>query len=145
MSSLASIPVSVATAPVLPSGNAHAVLHEILTMLGQLADGQPGGAIDLRGLPLNNADFAILRDQLGRGEVSASVQAAGRLEILETAIPGVWWHTHYTHDGDIITEIIEITRFPDILASQHADISDGLSRLQQQLGKASGAKEESHV
>ncbi len=145
MSSLASIPVSVATAPVLPSGNAHAVLHEILTMLGQLAAEKPGGAIDLRGLPLNSADFAILRDQLGRGEVSVSVQAAGRLDIMETAIAGVWWHTHYTHEGDIITEIIEVTRCPDILASQPADIRDGRYRLQQQLGNASGAKEEPHV
>ncbi len=60
------------------------VLREIAARLARLADTGEGAAIDLHSLPLAAEQRLELQRRLGRGEVAASLDAAGRSEIWET-------------------------------------------------------------
>ena len=114
-------------------GNAVAILHEIETMLAELlADGR-GQSIDLRSLPMAPGDREILQDALGKGEVSASVDALGPSLVFETAIPGVWWVTHRNSNKEVMAEFIEVCHCPEILRTHPDDISDGLEKLRTRL------------
>ena len=74
-----------------------------------------------------------MRHALGKGEVSAHIEAIGPSEITETRYPGVWWVTHYNVEGDIVADMLEITTAPEILSSQPDDIRSGLALLHIQL------------
>ena len=63
-------------------------------MLEALAESGQAGSIDLRSLPLSDADRAQLEELLGRGEVQAKLDLAGASEVWETTYPGVWWIRH---------------------------------------------------
>jgi hydrogenase-1 operon protein HyaF len=89
--------------------------------------------IDLKSLPLSPLEYEQLRFTLGQGEVTARLEAIGPSEIIETQYPGVWWVTHYNVEGDIIADMIEIARVPDILQSQPEDMQAGLALLQNML------------
>ncbi len=148
MSRLDEIPVRIMPAE-SAAGQVQALLHELAHMLDVLLREGRSGMIDLRALPLAAADFARLRAVLGEGEVHARIDAMGEASIVETGIPGIWWHTYRSHDGDIITEMLETTWCPDILNSQPEDVTSGLQRLREQLtGDAAPsipAKEEQHA
>jgi len=73
--------------------------------------------IDLRFMKSMPEERAQLAELLGRGEVSAEVNSVGRSEVLETAIPCVWLIRHYNSDAELISELLEITDIPKILAS----------------------------
>jgi hydrogenase-1 operon protein HyaF len=114
-------------------GNVSALLAEILALLEkQLQTGQVA-AIDLKGLPFSPGEYAQLKDFLGQGEVLAKLDAIGPSDIFETRYPGVWWLTHRNAEGDIVADVIEVTRCPDILKSQPEDMGAGLSRLRSVL------------
>jgi len=70
------------------------VLAEISRMLETLAGSGEPGFIDLKSLPLSDADRAQLEELLGRGEVRVEMDLAGASEIWETAYSGVWWTRH---------------------------------------------------
>jgi hydrogenase-1 operon protein HyaF len=111
-------------------GNIAALLAEIAALLERLISNQQSSMIDLKSLPLSPQEYEQLRFTLGQGEVTARLEAIGPSEIIETQYPGVWWVTHYNVEGDIIADMIEIARVPDILQSQPEDMRTSLERLQ---------------
>jgi hydrogenase-1 operon protein HyaF len=112
------------------------ILREIESLLARLVARGESGSIDLRSLPLSEAEREELRARLGEGEVRASVQAAGESEICETGVHAVWWVTHRNTDGVMAAEFIEVTPVPEILKTHPADMRAALARL----GEDSAAK-----
>jgi hydrogenase-1 operon protein HyaF len=123
---LQAIPVRTETS----SGNIAPLLHEIRHALAALVERGTSNAIDLKGIPLAPGEQETILAALGEGEVRAELESLGRSEIRETSYPGVWIVTHYDEQGDLKARFIEITRMPEILESQLADIADGLARLE---------------
>ena len=131
VNTLAGIPIRVVPPPQSSDlGMAMTLLHEIEAMLKTLLDTGQNGALDLRALPvLGEEGYQFLREKLGQGEVSARIQSFGRSEIQETAYPGIWWVAHYNQDDDILTELIEVNFFPEVLKSPRDDVVFGQNNL----------------
>jgi len=115
------------------TGMAPSVLAEIGRMLDALAESGEPGSIDLRSLPLSDADRSELEETLGRGEVSAELALAGDSEVWETLYPGVWWIRHRGAGGKIASEVISVCRVPEILITHPADIEAAAGRLREKL------------
>lgn len=112
-----------------PGSAARAIVSEIMSSARRLlAEGQ-GSSIDLRFLKAMPEERETLASLLGRGEVSAAVDAIGRSEIRETAIPCVWWIRHLNNDNEMVGELIEITEIPDLLVGDREAIAFGLEAL----------------
>jgi hydrogenase-1 operon protein HyaF len=135
MNDLKGIPIAVADDPagLTLSGNAVPVLHEIQSLLSDLVTSGKSASIDLRSLPLLPSDYEKLKEVLGQGEVSATLEALGVTHVRETAIHGVWWVMHYNSDETIIAEFLEVTTMPEILRTHPADARAGLDLLQSRL------------
>lgn len=117
--------------------NVRAILHEIEGMLDTLLVTGETGAIDIRSLPMLPGDYDALELALGNGEVSAEFDGGnGPTVVSETAVPGVWWVTHYNEGEEIAAEFIEVTRIPELLLSQDEDMRDGLDALRTRLRNA---------
>ena len=115
------------------SGNAKALLAEMLRMLDRLlADGETG-IIDLRAVPLTAEDRALLSETLGSGAVEARIDALGESQLVETRYPGIWWVTHKNEVGEIVAESIEVCCVPAILQTPVEDIADGIEALRRAL------------
>jgi len=115
------------------TGMALSVLAEVGRMLENLAaTGQPG-FVDLRSLPLSDADRAQLETLLGRGEVQLELELAGTSEVWETAYSGAWWIRHRGAGDKIASEEIAVCRIPELLISHPADIKAAASRLRHEL------------
>ena len=115
------------------TGMALSVLTEILQMLEALSSSGAAGSIDLRSLPLSDADRAELEEALGRGEVQCQLDLAGDSEIWETTYSGVWWIRHRGAGGKIATEEISVCQIPEILKTHPVDIKAAAARLKQEL------------
>jgi len=126
---LQDIAIKVESADTSSVGNIAALLAEIAAQLERLISNNHTSMIDLKSLPLSPQEYEQLRFTLGQGEVNARLEAIGPSEIIETQYPGIWWVTHYNVEGDIIADMIEIARVPDILQSQPEDMQAGLARL----------------
>lgn len=111
------------------TGLADAVLREIETLLAALIETGADGAVDLRSLPMTDADRADLKRRLGVGEVRAALEISGPSSVEETEIPGVWWIRHEDGAGQVASELIAVTRVPEILISHPDDIAAGAGRL----------------
>lgn len=122
--------------PASTNGNAVPILHEIETLLNELVASGKSAAIDLRSLPLLPGDYEKLKEVLGQGEVSATIDAMGPTQVRETAIHGVWWVTHYNSDAAVIAEFIEVTTMPGILRTHPVDVRVGLDMLHSRLTPA---------
>ncbi len=122
-------------------GNLSAILSEIASRLEKLAAHNESSLIDLKSLPFSPGEYEQLRIALGRGEISARLDAIGNSEINETQFPGVWWVTHYNVEGDIIADLLEITAIPSILPSQPEDVRGGLARLKQLIAQPAAFQE----
>lgn len=114
-------------------GNALPLLHEIRHALERLADLGETTVIDLRAIPFGPGDEAELEAALGRGEVTATIEAMGPSTIQETAFPGVWLLTHRSEAGEILSRFIEVTFVPTILGCQREDVREGLEALTDRL------------
>jgi hydrogenase-1 operon protein HyaF len=137
MNDLRGIPIVVADDDCLTlSGNADPILHEVRSLLKNLVTSGKSASIDLRSLPLLPGDYEKLKQTLGDGEVSATLEALGATHVRETAIHGVWWVTHYNSDETIIAEFIEVTCMPEILRTHPADARVGLDLLHSRLTPA---------
>lgn len=119
--------------------NVKPILHEIRHALAKLNGSGETSIIDLRSIPLAPGEETTIIDTLGCGEVHAKLNALGPSEIYETRFAGVWLITHYNQENNIISRFIEITRFPDILKSQHEDIALSLHQLESELDEATAA------
>ena len=115
------------------TGMALSVLAEIGRMLEALTESGQAGAIDLKSLPLSDADREQLEELLGRGEVRAEMDIAGTSEAWETSYAGVWWVRHCGAGGKIASEEISVCRVPEILITHPVDIEAAARRLQQEL------------
>ena len=132
------IPVQAVGAAPDPGGGAlTAILFEIASMLETLINDGEADSLDLRRAPLDAAEQHELKRLLGDGEVKATVDSLGPTEITETAIPGVWLLSHRNPAGDIIGEFIEVTAYPEMLASPAADMRAGLRTLRTKLSNGS--------
>lgn len=120
--------------------NAKALLHEIGNLLQQLLDKGETGVIDLRAIPLTPGEYHYLETVLGEGELFAELKALGGSTVRETAIPGVWWIVHYSSNGDVMADLLEVTAIPEILKSNPVDIKDGLASLRKQLDRERSAE-----
>ncbi|MEZ5994132.1 MAG: hydrogenase expression/formation C-terminal domain-containing protein [Hyphomonadaceae bacterium] len=121
-----------------PTSLVAAVVREVATLLARYAGTGEEGAIDLRTLPLTEADRLALREKLGAGEVRARIDAAGASDIEETGIAGVWWIRHEDCEGKLMAEQIAITACPAILAASGEDIAAGLAKLEAILRSEGG-------
>jgi len=117
----------------LSHGNAMPLLHEVEVLLNDLLTTGKPASIDLRSLPMLPTDYEKLREALGDGEVSATIEAMGPTRVRETAFHGVWWVTHYNSEDAVIAEFIEVTYVPEILRTHPADARLDLDRLRSLL------------
>jgi hydrogenase-1 operon protein HyaF len=124
------------------TGMAHSVLAEVASLLAALAERGETGSVDLRSLPMTDADRNELEELLGRGEVSAELEVAGHSEIWETAYPGAWWVRHRGAGDRISSEEIAVCPVPEILAAHPADISAAAERIRQDLKENKPSKAE---
>lgn len=115
------------------TGLADSVLREIAEHLAALAGSGATAAIDLRSLPLTNADRSELESRLGRGEVTVKLEVAGTSELWETSYSGVWWVRHFGDGGRIASERIEIAAIPQILLSHDEDIAAAATRVREEV------------
>lgn len=137
MSSISQIPIQVLPADEELTGQAEAVLTEVVEMLGRLLENGKGDSIDLRSLPLSPADRKWLDEQLGRGEVEISLDAGGRSILAETAFHGVWKVVHRDVDDRIVAELIEVGYVPEIVLPTSLDIQNACNRLKLNLEQVS--------
>lgn len=126
----------------MSTGMAHSVLAEVASLLAALAERGESASIDLRSLPLTDADRVELEELLGRGEVTATLEVAGHSEIWETAYPGAWWIRHRGAGDKISSEEIAVCPVPEILASHPADINAAAQRIRQHLKENQPSKAE---
>ena len=124
------------------TGMAHSVLAEIGRLLENLADTGSTGSVDLRSLPLTDADRAQLEELLGPGEVSAELDIAGRSTVRETSFSGVWWVRHLGAGDRIAAEEIAVCPVPEILLSHPADIDAAARRIRHTLNESNPGQAE---
>jgi len=115
------------------TGMAWSVLAEVGRLLEELASNGQTASIDLRSLPLTDADREELDALLGRGEVRVELDLAGRSEVWETAYPGAWWIRHRGAGDRISSEEIAVCPVPEILGAHPADIETAARRLRRDL------------
>jgi hydrogenase-1 operon protein HyaF len=116
-----------------PTLNVQPILHQVRHALDKLLHADEPGIIDLRSIPLAPGEEQNIIDALGQGEIYAHLDALGSSEIYETRYAGVWLVTHKNEEDIIVSRFIEINYIPDILKSQHEDISLAAHRLAQDL------------
>lgn len=114
---------------IIKNGVVLAILCDIEALLETLASSGQPGSIDLRRQPLGPEEYEKLKEVLGRGEVSATVDAMGSVQVWETAVHGVWWVSYRNERDDTLTEAIEVTDFPDILKTDPQDIRVAATQL----------------
>jgi hydrogenase-1 operon protein HyaF len=117
----------------LASGNVEPLLHEIGHALERLLDSGQAEVIDLRGVPLAPGEEGRILEFLGRGEVSAELDAVGLTTVNESRFAGVWVVTHHDAAGEIIGRLIEITYVPEIIRSQVTEMRESRERLARQV------------
>jgi hydrogenase-1 operon protein HyaF len=115
------------------TGMAWSVLAEVGRLLECLAQTGEPGYIDLRSLPLTDADRGELESLLGRGEVRVDLSLAGASEVWETAYAGAWWIRHRGAGERIAAEEIAVCPVPEILKTHPADIQAAARRLRRDL------------
>ena len=121
-------------APAFPfHGNVRPILNEIMHSLDRLLETDAPTTIDLASLPFGPGELEYLEATLGTGELAAKLDALGTSRIRETAFPGVWWIEHRNAHDEVVGRYIEITRSPEILSSQDADIVAGRAHLEDQF------------
>lgn len=111
-----------------------ALLFELQTALETLAASGRPTQIDLKSLPMAPDEYEALKAFLGQGELDLELDIDGPTRIRETAWAGVWWIQHVNGNGRVLSEVIEVNRFPEFLAAaddavRHA-ARDLLKRLQ---------------
>ena len=114
-------------------GNVRPILNEVMHAIDKLLDDDIPTTIDLSSLPFGPGELDKLEATLGEGELSAQLDALGTSRIRETTYPGVWWIEHRNVNDEVVGRYLEVTRLPDILSSQDADIMAGRARLEEQF------------
>lgn len=113
-----------------------ALLCELETKLATLIETGETTRIDLRRLPLPVGGLQAIRDVLGNGEVTATMQGVGSCTFEETAVSGIWWIVQRNTAGDIVGEFIEIASVPDLLKADQSEMHASVERLRLQNREA---------
>ncbi len=109
------------------------LLHEVRHALERLlASGEPT-TIDLGSIPLAPGEFDRIDGALGTGEVKVMLDAMGPSQVYETQFSGVWRITHFNAANEVVGRYVEVTRIPEILLAQEADVRVGLDLLTRRL------------
>ena len=138
---LDAIPIHVInTLPAGPSltGNAPPLLRELAEQVKRLLESGESSAIDLSALPLTPNDLDWLREKLGSGEISVTLQASGESTLNETACPGVWWVTHRNEQGAVTSQFIEVAFVPELVKAHPQDVTSGLETLEFMISDLQG-------
>lgn len=131
--SLDAIPIHVAHAAAAEpglTGNAPPLLRELHERLRNLLDSGVSSSIDLSALPLTPADLDWLREKLGQGEITVTLQANGESTLEETACPGVWWITHHNEQGALTAQFLEVAFVPELVKADPQDVKIGQEYLE---------------
>ncbi len=134
MSALSNI--GIAVIETAEASNAQALLRELENHLQRLIETGETARIDLGTLPLNPADFELLEQVLGHGEVIASVESMGVSEISDTAIPGIWRIEYYNSEEALVAEYIEVTRCPELLLTPMEEMQESPSLLRAAIARS---------
>jgi hydrogenase-1 operon protein HyaF len=114
-------------------GGIAAILMELATCLDHLAQHDESAVIDLRSLPMSPSDRRELQQALGDGEVQATLNAEGASTLRETQFAGIWWIEHRDRDGELVAELLEVARFPQILSTVTDEIALAAAALRGQV------------
>lgn len=133
MTRLNEIPIKVLNTEDGLTSNVIALLNEITTLQDAYLRSGEVGQIDLKSLPLTEAEYETLKTILAEGEVNATLETLGKTQIQETQVPGVWWIRHHDINDNLIAELIEICRIPEILGVENDEIRQGVQALRDQL------------
>jgi hydrogenase-1 operon protein HyaF len=109
------------------------LLHEVRHALERLLETGEPTVIDLGSIPLAPGEFEKIDAALGTGEVKVELDTIGSSRIHETRFSGVWRVTHYNATDEVVGRYIEVTRIPEILLAQEADVRVGLDSLIRKL------------
>jgi hydrogenase-1 operon protein HyaF len=118
------------------AGGLDAVLTELAGCLERLAAGDSPDPIDLRSLPLNAAERERLAALLGDGEVDVTLTLDGDSRVRETGIAGVWWIEHRDGRGELIADLLEVARIPEILQADAGDVARSAGLLRARIAAA---------
>lgn len=91
---------------------ARAALAQVLEQLARAAQGDAGGRVSLRGLPVE--DLRLVNQMLGEGEASALVSADGvddEVHVQESVFAGVW-RVLTVRDGVCLDDVVEVGPIP---------------------------------
>ncbi len=115
--------------------NASALLHQLPELLRELLSSDQPSMLDLRAIPLSSWDHERLHEVLGEGGVSAAVasEEGVTIEVMQSAIPGIWWLDHLDEEGNLIGQYIEVSYCPEALITAVEDVADGLGLLRARL------------
>ena len=122
-------------------GNVVPILNEVVHAMDRLLEVDEPTVIDLASLPFAPGELEQLEEFLGVGELTAELNALGVSRIRETMYPGVWWLEHRNTADELVGHYIEITRTPEILKSQDADIGAGRAKLRLDLDEKEASKD----
>jgi hydrogenase-1 operon protein HyaF len=109
------------------------LLHEIRHALERLLESGEPTTIDLGSIPLAPGEFEKIDAALGTGEVKVMLDSMGPSQVYETQFSGVWRVTHRNVADEVVGRYVEVTRIPDILLAQEADVRVGLDLLTRKL------------
>jgi hydrogenase-1 operon protein HyaF len=107
------------------------LLNEIAEHLERFVQTGETHTIDLKSLPMTEADLNDLNDMLGIGEVRADLAIVGKSEVWETAFNGVWRVRHLGTEDAVAADEIMITAIPDILVTHTEDARGAVKRLRE--------------
>lgn len=108
-------------------------MTEMVSKLAALISKGQTDIIDLRHEPLTLNDIGELKALLGQGEIDVTLKSLGSSRVYETAVPGIWWISHFNEQGDVTSEFIEITLCPDLIKTFPDDLHSAVARLQEKI------------
>ncbi len=117
-------------------GGTVAILSEVAHLLERFAETGERGAIDFHSLPMAPGDYEWLRETLGRGEVSVTLDLGSPSYAYETQFHGAWWVQHCAGDGEVAAEYLEIGAVPHLLLADPIDVRRDVRRLRTRIAQS---------
>lgn len=126
---------------VVVEGKVLSVLSELQHALKALSEKDETYALFLGTTGLNEPEQVEVLNRLGEGDISIEMHNTDEpARWYETLYRGIWVGTFHNHRGEATLRTIEVTRFPEIPASQPEDIEDAIKQLDEVLGAEQDAE-----